>query len=145
MADPDSVRLLDYCIERAKKALAKHGRLEPFAATIQIHGELFPLVLDAAACGGDGAADAIVTEHIAVLKEMAKREASAVALCFDGLGSTKELSPSDVVEIRVRLEEAKGDSIDVHLPYQKRKLWGYHYGAMTAVRQKHKLFFGSEP
>src|SRR5215831_7832307 len=80
-------------------------------------------------------------------RPLRRRESSprptAVALCFDNRASLDGLERPNDNEIRLRLEHANGDSLDVQLCYHKRALMGYRYGALAAVKRENKFFFGT--
>ena len=142
MPHPDLARLMDYCLKRGQETLSRHGKIDPFSATVQAHGQLFPLIVPPDY--QKLPLESLIAEHTYLLRDVAKRgEATAVALCFDNRAALDGLQRPNGNEIRLLLEHANGDSLDVQLRYHKRALMGYRFGALAAVKCENKYFFAT--
>jgi len=139
MTEPDFVRLIDYCVKIAKKALSARATFDPFAAVLVRSGAVLPL--NVPMTEEHPTLQTLLQEYKILLKTTATRGVvTALALCFDGRVSLEGLSISQVDEIRLRLESVEHDAIDVVVPYRKGGFWGNQYGKMTAVRRKGTFF-----
>ena len=143
MSEPDFVRLIEYCLKIAKKALSRYTTFDPFAAMLIKGGEVRALILPAS--NEAPSLQTLLKEYKTLMRTTAaKGEATAIALCFDGRLSLDGLLISQVDEIRLRLEHSEDDAIDVVIPYRKG-FWGNQYETMTAVRRKRVFFSDTGP
>lgn len=139
MARAELDRLCGHCVTRARKALAKDGKLVPFAAAIRRGGSLVRVVSEVPGVEINGAG--LVELLAAGLRELARQQqVSALALCFEGLVSSEEHPDRKRAAIVVGMEHLDGESIDVFVPFRKRKLFGYHFGKWTAMARTPSLF-----
>src|SRR5580658_1093841 len=111
MAHPELDCLAEHCFKFAKAMRAKHGEFSPFAYAIRQE---------------DGGAARVHAEELAAgLRALANRpQVSSVALCTNNR-ITLEEDPGRNDAIVVGLEHIDGESVDVLLPYRKRRFLGY--------------------
>jgi hypothetical protein len=136
MAHPELERLCDYCVTAARMALANERELAPFAAAIRRGGALVTVVANVP----EGAE--ISAPRLADLLTGGLRE---LALCYDGLVSSEDDPDRKKDAIIVGLEHVDGESVDICVPYRKRKLLGYSFGEWTAVERVRSLFANTPP
>jgi hypothetical protein len=138
MAHPELDRLMDHCLNVARKTLAS-GQFVPFAMAVRPGGAMVPVVLKVPEQVLSGAA--IVEMLTSGLRTLARQQqAKALAVCYEGLLSFEAKPDSKQDAIVVGLEHVDGESVDVYLLYRKRKLFGYSFGELVALPRTRTFF-----
>jgi hypothetical protein len=132
--------LLDNLLTFAQAMLQKHGEFYPFAASIDSAGELQSIGADV------GEEHPASSELLEVLYEGLRRQGAVGELRAAGVCADVRVAPpgsSDPADaIRVAIEHADADPVNVFLPYARRKLRGIQYGELFATPGQRKVFTG---
>jgi hypothetical protein len=136
MSRNDLDSLLSSVIPFAKQMLDEHGRFNPFGSVMKTGGEI------ALVGGYDDKSDAAEIANLLVegFRGGARSgDYMATALCVDvrvnppdGSGTTDA--------IRVTLEDAAGEAVNVFLPYRKRAFRGIKYGELFGSQAERSVF-----
>ncbi len=139
MAHPELDHLFHYCVTTAQDLLKKHGGFLPFAAKIEVGGQLRAVAVD------NGEEHPEPQELLGlcerVLKQFASAgEAQAVALCYDSLASSRRGSDDKQDAIAVALEHSNGECVLVYLPYREVDSTRYTFEEAAAQAGELKFF-----
>ena len=130
--------LLDTLLRFAQQMLDKHGEFYPYAAALDSSGELQMVAADA----GEERPDS--SELIELLYAGLTRQASAgeirgAGICADVRVSLPD-SPEMTDAIKVAIEHANSDPVEVFLPYVIRRFRGAQYGELFAQAGTARVF-----
>lgn len=130
--------LLDTLLRFAQQMLDKHGEFYPYAAALDSSGELQMVAADP----GEERPDS--SELIELLYEGLTRQASAGEIRALGVTADVQVSAPDSLEmtdaIKVAIEHASSDPVEVFLPYVKRRFRGAQYGELFAQPGTARVF-----
>jgi hypothetical protein len=117
-ANAEIERLCDYCIAFAKESLKTDEQtpISGLAAAELIKGGLRRLA--------------------------SERQASVLALCWDGFISIEGVAGAKSEAIVIGMEHENGEAIDVFIPYRKRLFLGYSFGDRIEVGRARSFFSG---
>jgi hypothetical protein len=122
--------------------LAKHGEFFPFGASMTADGEVAHV---GAYTGNEQPPSQEIIELLrASFSDQAKAgKIRAAAVCLD----VRTVPPGQSQKtdaICVSLEHARGDAVDVYLPYTKGWFGKYYYGTLFAARRNSNIFSSPE-
>lgn len=130
--------LVDVLLRFAQEMLDKHGEFYPYAAALDSSGELQMVAADP----GEEQPDS--SELIELLYEGLMRQASAGEIRGAGVCADVRVSPPDSPDmsdaIKVAIEHASSDPVEVFLPYVKRRFRGAQYGELFAQPGTARVF-----
>jgi len=129
--------LLEPLLQFAQDMLRKHGEFFPFGNVMTTEGEI-QLV-----AGLAGTEHPPSTEVIDLLVAGARARAMAgeiraTGICYDVRVRGVDGKSTDA--IAVALEHRAGDSVEVLVPYSKRRFGGLQFGELTAGRGERRIF-----
>lgn len=132
MAHPDLNEILNFLIPFAQKMLEEHGEFFPFAATMNMNGKL---AAEAVYEGSEHhASQIIINLLINRFKEKAKAGTlKAFGICFDAIIMPPGQSQKENA-ICVSLQHSNSESINVYLPYKKKRFGKISYGKLFAAQ-----------
>ena len=130
--------VLDGLLGFAQQMLDKHGEFYPYAAALDSSGDLQMVAADA----GEEHPDP--SELIELLYEGLTRQASAGQIRAAGVCADARVNPPDSADmtdaIKVAIEHASSDPVEVFLPYVKRRFRGAEYGELFAQASTARVF-----
>lgn len=138
MSRNDLDELLNVLLPHAQQLLKKHGEFYPFAASMRHDGEIG---LEAAYAGEEHPASQEVLDLLIQGFRLGAREGRyrAVGICVDVcVKSPNGHGQTDAV--RVSLEHAAGNAVEVYLPYRKGLLGRITYGELFATERTPEVF-----
>ncbi len=118
--------LLDALLRFAQQMLDDHGEFYPFAAAISSAGEL-EMVATVSGQEHPDSSEVIELLYEGLALRAAASEIRATGVCAD-VRVTPPGSTDKTDAIRVSIEHASGDPVEVLVPYRKRKLRAAEYG-----------------
>jgi hypothetical protein len=130
--------LLDALLRFAQQSLERHSEFYPFAAVVDSDGQI-QLV---AGYAGDDNPDSL--ELIDLLYESLTRQSTAGEIRAAAVCADVRVTPPGAADktdaIRVAIEHANADPVEVLLPYGKRRLRGIDYGELFAQSGTARVF-----
>jgi len=138
LGHPDLDHLLNTVIRFAKQMPAKHGEFYPFGATMGVNGR------KSGVGGYTGNERPPVNEVIDLLQKGFRHDAQsqkirATALCLNvSVNHPRTGVKTDA--IRVTLEHAGGDAVNVFLPYRISENRSVEYGQLFASKARPTIF-----
>jgi hypothetical protein len=130
--------MLDALLPFAQQMIAKHGEFYPFAAALDSSGELQMVA------GNTGEEHPDSSELIDLLIEGLSQQASSGEIRAAGVCADVRVTPpgsGDVTDaIRVAIEHAGSEPVEVFLPYASRKFRGAEYGELFAQPGTPRVF-----
>jgi hypothetical protein len=130
--------VLDALLRFAQQMLDKHGEFYPYAAALDSSGEVQMVAADV----GEEHPDS--SELIELLYEGLTRQASAGQIRAAGVCADVRVNPPDSADttdaIKIAIEHASSDPVEVFLPYVKRRFRGAQYGELFAQAGTARVF-----
>jgi hypothetical protein len=130
--------LLDALLPFAKQMLGEHGEFYPYAATLDSSGNLQMVATHTGEEHPDSS-QLIELLYEGLVQQASTGEIRAAAVCAD-VRVTPPNSPEMTDAIRVAIEHASGEPVNVFLPYENRKFRGIQYGELFAQAGTTRVF-----
>ena len=130
MPHPELEELLNALVPFAQEMLSKHGEFYPFAASMDLDGEISCVAGDT----GDeqpGSEDVIELLSEGLRDEARQGKIRATGICLD-IWTIPPGKTEKTDAICVRLEHVDGDAVHCCVPYRKGMLGKYKYGDLFA-------------
>jgi hypothetical protein len=127
--------LLDLLMGFAVETVTKHGEFYPFAGAMDEGG---PRLVAAAGADEKPASADLLVDLEQALRQQAASGARAAAIAADVRITTPQGEPTDA--IRVHVEHAEGDAVEVFMPYAKKRLSGVEFGEIFAAPADRLIF-----
>ncbi len=140
MAHPDLDKLMNVLLGFATSMLKSRREFLPFAAVIDMTGEVVLTQPDPAATGAHPSSEAVIDSLITELRRGADQERiRAAAICLD-VRATPPGKSESTDAVAVRLEHANGEAVEAFLPYRRSWLGRYSFGQLFAGGLDHQIF-----
>jgi hypothetical protein len=130
--------LLDALLPFAQQMIEKHGEFYPYAAALDTSGEI-QMVAGYAGEEHPDSSDLIELLYEGLTQQSSAGEIRAAGVCAD-VRVTPPNSRDMTDAIRVSIEHASSDPIDVFMPYVRRKRRSPQYGELFAQAGTARLF-----
>jgi hypothetical protein len=138
MAEPreEIEQLLNYLLPFAERMLSSHGEFYPYAATMDVGGEV-----QAVSAAGDERPD--VGELLLTLHTELREQAAQGAIRASGIAADVTLTDPDSGEerdaVQLELDHAETDAVDVYVPYKSGNE-GIEFGELVAAPGQAPIF-----
>jgi hypothetical protein len=139
MAEPtDEIQeLLNFLLPYAERMLNQHGEFYPYAAALDVDGELNAVGADL----GDDSPD--VGELLVALHEGLRERAAEGAIRASGIAADVTLTDPDSGEttdaVQVELDHADADAVDIFVPYETEGE-SIKFGELVAAEGREPVF-----
>lgn len=141
MADPkeEIQQLLNYLLPFAEQMLSSHGEFYPYAATMDVGGEV-----QAVSAAGDEQPD--VGELLTALHAELREQAADGTIRASGIAADVTLTDPDSGEVtdavQLELDHAETAAVDVYVPYTSGDEEGIKFGELVAAPGQAPIFQG---